>query len=225
MVKVLSAIFVFVVMFGFFASPSIATQTVSYSSDSCGLPLKSKYLISSTFGTGNKIVNDYWSVVSLCEAVDVKTLDVSKNQDLAIFLEQIGPFLKALWRSGLAPRDVLHRYTLTINNDSEIDISTIISDLHFTYSQYTQIAKGFSIHIPACSYAHLQFYSPWAPMGYIEVPFYVFSTRSGALMREAFFLAQIVAPSYLNGNSHFILGEMDIGRLVSEETIGACSSK
>jgi len=97
--------------------------------------------------------------LSECGVVNLQTLD-SGNGALVAFLEEIE---RDLWSIGRLPQNVLYRYTLTIINDWEKDVSVNLSHWQVIHSPYSLVISGFAVDIPACSYARIQFLSPWAP--------------------------------------------------------------
>jgi len=154
MIKLVSGIFAFVVMFVISFTPLSATEHDGNPS-LCGTPWESEGSTSSAVETKRSR-----RITSECQVIDPDTLDVSSSLPLAAFLAEV---TKELWETERLPKGVLYRYTLMIINDWGKDISINLSHWQVVHSPYTLVAKSFSVDIPACSYARLQFLSLWAP--------------------------------------------------------------
>jgi len=198
-------------MAGLFSAPVSATEHDGNPS-LCGTPWESEG------STGAVETKRSRRIISECEAVISKTLDVSSSLSLAAFLAEI---TKELWKTERLPKGVLYRYTLTIINDWGKDISVNLSHWDVVHSPYTLVARDFAVSIPACSYARLKFLSPWAPELYGSPVNIGIVAENGEWSTIGDGTASIVTPVWYQYYSE----GMNIGQLPPNEAkTKACSS-
>ncbi len=158
-------------------------------------------------------------IISECGVVNSQTLDISTNPALVYFLSKIK---KDLWDTERLPKNVLYRYTLTIINDWDKNVSVNLSHWRVVHSPYTLVAEGFAVDIPACSYARIQFLSPWAPELYGSPVNIGSATKDGEWSTMGDGTASILTPVWY----HYFSEGMNVDRLSPDETkTKACSSK
>ncbi|MBI1999231.1 MAG: hypothetical protein HYS74_01075 [Parcubacteria group bacterium] len=213
MSKLLHIFFALMIAMGLSSTSSFATEHDGNPS-LCENPWESEGSTSSATEIGRSR-----RIISECKVVNPQTLDISSNPALADFL---GEIKKDLWDTERLPKDVLYRYTLTIINDWDKNVSVNLSRWEVVHSPYTLVAKGFVVDIPACSYARIQFLSPWAPELYASPVNIGMTTKDGEWSAIGDGIASILTPVWYQ---YFSEG-MNVDRLPPDETkTKACSSK